>query len=88
MSERSRSTVIRLRPRLRLQRRKRRIRRYINRTYTVALGPYFGACQKPASNAVRSEVEVRAGLCWRCGRVSVRDSGGYDYITARWPIGC
>jgi hypothetical protein len=64
------------------------IRRYINRNYTVALGPYFGACQKLASNIVRCEVQFKAGLYWRCGRVSVRNSGRYDYISARLPIGC
>ena len=67
---------------------KRVIRRYINRTYNVALGPYFGSCVKLASNKVRCEVQFKAGLYWRCGRVSVRDSGGYDYISARLPIGC
>lgn len=63
-------------------------RRYINKNFGVALGPYFGACQKLASNTVRCEVQFKAGLYWRCGRVSVRNSGGYDYITARLPIGC
>jgi hypothetical protein len=67
---------------------KRAIRRFINRKYDVALGPYFGACQKLASNSVRCEVQFKAGLYWRCGRVSVRNSGAYDYINARLPIGC
>ncbi len=67
---------------------KRVIRRYINRTYTVAIGPDFGTCTRLARNTVRCEVEFKAGLYWRCGRVSVRNSGGYDNITARLPIGC
>lgn len=67
---------------------KRVIRRYINHKYDVALGPYFGACTKLASNVVRCELKFRAGLYYRCGRVSVRNSGSYDYINANLPIGC
>lgn len=67
---------------------KRVIRHYINDKYVVAIGPNFGACTRLASNNVRCEVEFKAGLYWRCGRVSVRNSGGYDYIAARLPIGC
>jgi len=65
---------------------KRVTRRYINRTYAVALGPYFLGCQRLAYNKVRCEVEFKAGLYWRAGRVSVRNSGGYDYIRAYLPI--
>jgi|tagenome__1003787_1003787.scaffolds.fasta_scaffold19116375_1 hypothetical protein len=67
---------------------KRVIRGYINRNFGVALGPYFGDCQKLARNNVRCEVQFKAGLYWRCGRVSVREIGDTDYITARLPIGC
>lgn len=67
---------------------KRVIRRYINDEYVVAIGPNFGSCVKLAANTVRCEVEFKAGLYWRCGRVSVRNSGRYDHITARLPIGC
>src|SRR4051812_29216909 len=67
---------------------KRVIRRWINNQYNVALGPYLGACSRLASNKVRCEVQLKAGLYWRCGRVSVRNSGGYNYISARLPIGC
>jgi hypothetical protein len=48
------------------------IRRYINQQYNVALGPDFGSCLTPASSTVRCEVQFKAGLYWRCGRVSVR----------------
>jgi hypothetical protein len=67
---------------------KRVIRRYIKRNYTVALGPYFYGCRKPRWNKVRCDVEFKAGLFWRCGWASVRNSGGYDYIRSYTPIGC
>lgn len=67
---------------------KRAIRRYINRNYIVALGPYFDRCWKPSGNKVRCEVSFKAGIYWRCGRVTVRGTARYDYIDARLPIGC
>jgi hypothetical protein len=64
------------------------MRRYMNREYEVVGGPYFTACSKLAPNRARCHDEVKAGIYWRCGRISVRNSGGYDHIRARLPVGC
>lgn len=59
------------------------IRRPINPNAAVPHGPCFGARLKPGSNIVRCEVEFKAALYRRCGRVSVRSAGQWHDIGAR-----
>lgn len=64
---------------------KQQIRNLINDRYNVNRGPYVFAC-RGSSLYVRCDVEFRAGVLWRCGRGTVRESGGYWYTRVNAPI--
>ena len=62
------------------------MRQYLNKTYYIVRGPYFSNCYKPASSAVRCDIDFRAGVYARCARATVTNRGKYDHIEMRAPI--
>jgi hypothetical protein len=62
------------------------IKHQINHEYSVVRGPYVTHCVRGSARYVRCDTEFKAGLFWRCGRVSVTLRGGYYYIHENQPI--